>query len=295
MYLPAGQACNQPNSSSPMTQARITSQGLRIMRRGQAFTYGNRTLNNLMAHLTPPVARPSCGDLQSSLGLRARSPFPEPGGGPSPTVNLMSPAQMQNWYDAWAASSAAAAELASYGALFMPTVGGSSPGVSSGPAAASAPGSSAAAGSPGGVVSWPSRRSGGGGSWRSVPGGGAPWPSGRWVPGGGSATAPGGPGAPGAGPGSGPGPLPGSWPGGSSSWRPGGGSAWPWSLGGGVDATRATCTNPEVLPVDTVDRPATGSGARSSSLPAPAGPPPIWEFWAAMGLVALGIYAISEA
>lgn len=212
MYLPAGQACNQPNSSSPMTQGRIDAQALRIMRRGQAFTNGNRTLNNLMAHLTPPVARPSCGDLQSSRGLRAASPFPEPGGGPSPTVNLMSPAQMQNWYDAWAASSAAAAKLANYGALFMPTVGGSSPGVSSGPAAAGAPGSPAAAGS------------------------------------------------------------------------------WRWSLGGGVGAK---CTNPEVLPVDTVDRPATGSGARSSSLP-PASPKPAWEFWATLGIVALGIYAISE-
>jgi hypothetical protein len=124
---------------------------------------------------------------------------------------------MQNWFDAWAASSAAAGKRANYGALFMPTVGGSSPGVSSGPAAAGAPGSPAAAG-----------------------------------------------------------------------------SSWPWSLGGGVNAARATCTNPEVLPVDTVDRPATASGARSSSLP-PAGPAkPAWEFWATLGLVAVGIYAISE-
>jgi hypothetical protein len=225
MYLPAGQACNQPNSGSPMTQARITAQAVRIMRRGQAFTDGNKTLNNLMAHLTPPVARPSCGDLQSSRGLRAASPFPDPGGGPSPTVNLMSPAQMQNWFDAWAASSSAAAQRANYGAIAMPTVGGSSPGVSSGPAAApGAPGSSGSAGSA--------------------------WPAG--VP-------------------------------------------WSWSLGGGVNATRATCTNPEVLPVDTVDRPPTTSGARSSSLPAPAAAKPAWEFWATLGLVALGIYAISEA
>lgn len=292
MYLPAGQACNQPNSSTPMTQGRIDAQARRIMRRGQAFTYGNRTLNNLMAHMTPPVARPSAGDLQSSRGIRAGSPFPEPGGGPSPTVNLMSPAQMQNWFDTWAASSAAAAKRANYGTLFMPTVGGSSPGVSSGPAAAGAPGRPAAAGSSG---SSPAAGSGGAGAGPGVPGG-APggfwwWPAGR-----GPAAAVGAsvaaPGAPGGAPGSAGGPgAPGGAPGGGRySWAAPARSPWPWSLGGGVSAK---CTLPEVLPVDTVDRSVTSSGARSSSLP-PVTAAPAWEFWAALGLVALGVYVISE-
>jgi hypothetical protein len=42
----------------------------------------------------------------------------------------MSPAQLQAWYESWAASSRASAAGATYGAIEMPIVGGPSPGVS---------------------------------------------------------------------------------------------------------------------------------------------------------------------
>lgn len=123
-------ACSHPNSSTPVSPAAIARQDARIARVGAHFTRGNRAIDNIMASLTPPVASPSCGDLLNSRGMVARSPFPNPGHGPSPTVELMTPAQLTAWYNSWAASSKAAAAAANPGAMTMPIVGGPSAGVS---------------------------------------------------------------------------------------------------------------------------------------------------------------------
>lgn len=130
MYLPSSASCNHPNSSTPMSPAAIAAQDVRVARKGHAFVRGNRAIDAIMAALTPPVASPSCGDLQNSKGLIAGSPFPNPGGGPAPTVEIMSPSQLADWYSSWSASSAAAAANANYGAIPMPIVGGPSAGIS---------------------------------------------------------------------------------------------------------------------------------------------------------------------
>lgn len=95
MYLPFSLACTEPNSTTPMSAGRIVAQNARVARVGRSFTAGNHALDSIMSLLTAPVARPSCSDLLSSAGLRNASPFPEPGGGPAPTVeSLSNPAAM---------------------------------------------------------------------------------------------------------------------------------------------------------------------------------------------------------
>lgn len=130
MYLSSSDACSHPNSSTPMPAAAIAAQNRRIARVGAHFTRGNRSIDTIMAGLTPPVASPSCGDLKTSAGIIAGSPFPNPGGGPAPTVEIMTPTQLQAWYDSWRASAVASQAAATYGAIEMPTAGGPAPGVS---------------------------------------------------------------------------------------------------------------------------------------------------------------------
>jgi len=130
MYLLSSDSCSHPNSATPIPQTAIDAQNVRIARVGHHFNRGNAAIDAIMAALTPPVASPSCGDLQNSDGLIAGSPFPNPGGGPAPTVEIMSASQLAAWYKSWSASSAAAAAAANYGSIPMPIVGGPSAGIS---------------------------------------------------------------------------------------------------------------------------------------------------------------------
>lgn len=206
MYLPSSAACNHPNSATPMPQAAIDAQDVRIARTGHHFNRGNSAINAIMAALTPPVASPSCGDLQNSNGIIAGSPFPNPGGGPAPTVEIMSPAQLASWYNSWSASSAAAAAAANYGAIPMPIVGGPSAGIS------------------------------------RLPRGVRPARYGRYA-------------APGV---------------------------------------QAQCTDPEVLPVDTVARPADGAGTQNATAPQ-ASSMQTWQWLALAALAGVGLYQVSTA
>jgi hypothetical protein len=187
-----------------MPKAAIDAQNVRIWRAGRHFTRGNAAIDAIMAALTPPVASPSCGDLQTSDGLIAGSPFPNPGGGPAPTVEIMNRQQLAAWYNSWSASSAAAAKNANYGSIPMPIVGGPSAGIS------------------------------------RLPRGVRPASRGRW-------SAPG---------------------------------------------VAAQCQDPEVLPVDTVARPADGSGPQNAaSEPASAMQP--WQWLALAALAGFGLYQVS--
>jgi len=51
MYVTSDMACNQPNSATPMSQARISAQNNRIARVGQKFTSGNWAMSNLVQTL----------------------------------------------------------------------------------------------------------------------------------------------------------------------------------------------------------------------------------------------------
>jgi hypothetical protein len=64
MYVTSDMACNQPNSATPMSQARITAQDNRVARVGSQFENGNAILSNLVQQLggigigNPPGATP---------------------------------------------------------------------------------------------------------------------------------------------------------------------------------------------------------------------------------------------
>lgn len=131
MYVLGSLACSLPNSQTPMSPERIAAQNRRVARVGQKFDVGNAALDNIMARLSPPIAAPSCGMLLTSDGLRIGSPFPEPGGGPAPTIAaLSSPRMLPTWFDQWARGPI---QPASYGTIMAPTVGGAIPGATSWP------------------------------------------------------------------------------------------------------------------------------------------------------------------
>lgn len=129
MYSTQANACSMPNSATPLTLAQLTAGVWKTDAIGRRFTHGNAVMNALMASLTPPVASPSCGDLQSSAGMFAGSPFPEPGGGPSAGVDQLSPDGAAAYLATVQAATTAALANASYGALPLPNIGGV-PGVS---------------------------------------------------------------------------------------------------------------------------------------------------------------------
>jgi len=51
MYVTSDMACNQPNSATPMSQARITAQNNRVAKVGSQFENGNAILSNLVQKL----------------------------------------------------------------------------------------------------------------------------------------------------------------------------------------------------------------------------------------------------
>lgn len=69
--------CNLPNSSTPMSQARINAQDAYVASVGSKFTSGNQALANIIAVLTPPVPSGSCSDFTSSASMHNVSPFPD--------------------------------------------------------------------------------------------------------------------------------------------------------------------------------------------------------------------------
>lgn len=84
MYVTQSDACNLPNSESPISQAMIDAQNRRIARVGSRFVGGNRAMGRLVSVLTPPVPVSSCDDFQNSLAMDNLSPFPFPD--PNPTA-----------------------------------------------------------------------------------------------------------------------------------------------------------------------------------------------------------------
>jgi hypothetical protein len=90
MYVPFGSACNQPNSETPMTQARIDAQNRRVARVGRHFEKGNADMAAIVNGLTPPTPSGVCQDLTNSNSMfaaqRMAAPLPPgvlPGGGPA--------------------------------------------------------------------------------------------------------------------------------------------------------------------------------------------------------------------
>jgi hypothetical protein len=71
MYVPFGSACDLPNSSTPMTQARIDAQNRRVARAGQKFTDGNEAMAAIVDALTPPAPTGTCEDLTTSRSMFA--------------------------------------------------------------------------------------------------------------------------------------------------------------------------------------------------------------------------------
>jgi hypothetical protein len=69
MYVPSGSACDEPNSASPMTQARIDAQSRRVARVGKKFTDGNAAMAAIVNALTPPAPTGTCYDLTTSASM----------------------------------------------------------------------------------------------------------------------------------------------------------------------------------------------------------------------------------
>lgn len=87
MYVIQANACDLPNSETPLTQAQIDAQDTRVARTGSRFERGNQDLGDICNNLTPPAPGGSCDDLTSSFALLTSGVFPVPPGvtgGPSP-------------------------------------------------------------------------------------------------------------------------------------------------------------------------------------------------------------------
>ena len=69
MYVPFGSACDQPNSETPMTQARIDAQNRRVARVGRHFEKGNADMAAIVNGLTPPTPSGTCDDLTNSRSM----------------------------------------------------------------------------------------------------------------------------------------------------------------------------------------------------------------------------------
>lgn len=66
-YVTSDMACNEPNSATPMSQARINAQNNRVAKVGNSFTSGNKALDDLVTQLggigigNPPGTTPRAG------------------------------------------------------------------------------------------------------------------------------------------------------------------------------------------------------------------------------------------
>lgn len=94
MYVAFGSACDQPNSETPMTQARIDAQNRRVARVGRHFEKGNADMAAIVNGLTPPLPVGTCDDLTNSNSMFAAqtmaAPLPPgvlPGGGSQLNTN----------------------------------------------------------------------------------------------------------------------------------------------------------------------------------------------------------------
>ena len=129
MYVPFGSACDEPNSSTPMTQTRIDAQNRRVARVGKKFTDGNAVMAAIVNGLTPPAPTGTCDDLTTSSSMFAAqamaAPLP-PGAIPvgSPAVTPGSAAAPGNVGPA--TSSAPTLSLPSRGASYWMRPGGAS-------------------------------------------------------------------------------------------------------------------------------------------------------------------------
>ena len=86
MYVAYGSACDEPNSETPMTQARIDAQNRRVARVGRKFTDGNAMMAAIVNALTPPAPTGTCEDLTTSSSMFAAQAMaaPQPPGAIAP-------------------------------------------------------------------------------------------------------------------------------------------------------------------------------------------------------------------
>lgn len=88
MYVTQSEACDLPNSETPLTQAQIDRQDQRVARTGSKFVRGNQDLGNLCNNLTPPVPIPSCDAyMTNSNALRTSGVFPVPSAAAAAAAN----------------------------------------------------------------------------------------------------------------------------------------------------------------------------------------------------------------
>lgn len=78
MYVAFGSACDQPNSETPMTQARIDAQNRRVARVGRHFEKGNADMAAIVNGLTPPAPSGKCEDLTNSRAMFNAQPMAAP-------------------------------------------------------------------------------------------------------------------------------------------------------------------------------------------------------------------------
>jgi hypothetical protein len=78
MYVIQGNACDMPNSETPMSAERIAAQDRFVDSVGRHFTQGNAAMAQLIARLTPPAPVGTCADFTSSRSMSNITPFPFP-------------------------------------------------------------------------------------------------------------------------------------------------------------------------------------------------------------------------
>jgi hypothetical protein len=100
--------CSEPNSATPMTQARINAQNIRMNRIVQPMLDGNSDMAGLVNALTPPPATNTCDDFTTSLSLGPVWPWPPIGGGGVPPTAAQIAAAAAQAAAATAATAAAA-------------------------------------------------------------------------------------------------------------------------------------------------------------------------------------------
>jgi len=78
MYVAFSSGCSEPNSETPMTQARIDAQNRRVARVGSHFEKGNAAMAAIVNGLTPLTATGTCQDLTDSNSMFNAQPMAAP-------------------------------------------------------------------------------------------------------------------------------------------------------------------------------------------------------------------------
>lgn len=136
-------SCSERNSGTPLTQADIDRQNIRMNRQVQPMLDGNFDMAGLIRSLTPPPPANTCDDFKSSLSLGPAYPWPLPGwnGGVPESAATVAAARAQ------AASSVSSGTAATAAGVTSPV---STPAVAAAvPGAAPTPSGSPAVASPG--------------------------------------------------------------------------------------------------------------------------------------------------